>query len=214
MELRPRNSVAVTSSPLQQKGLVGIGWGFATAHIEFSTTGCGKIELSVEQIQSCVAEPPCSAFLLELIMLKSQQVVVQNFCTLLKSHIESGLKLRKALQAVVPIYNKATPEQQIAMRDEVAIIIGKFKGVKPIRLEKGAYKGYLGFDAYGSAEENQARVMLQDYFPIGIKKKKGSSQQRVSKQVDEVEELLKKLYSLSKPQQQRFRKLYLNDTRK
>lgn len=147
-------------------------------------------------------------------MLKSQQVVVQNFCTLLKSHIESGLKLRKALQAVVPIYNKATPEQQVAMRDEVAIIIGKFKGVKPIRLTKGDYKGYLGFESRGSAEENQARVMLQDYFPIGIKKKKGSSQQQVSKQVDEVEALLKKLYSLSKTQQQRFRKLYLNDTRK
>ena len=147
-------------------------------------------------------------------MLKSQQVVVQNFCTLLKSHIESGLKLRKALQAVVPIYNKATPEQQVAMRDEVAIIIGKFKGVTPIRLTKGDYKGYLGFESRGSAEENQARVMLQDYFPIGVKKKKGSSQQQVSKQVDEVEELLKKLYSLSKPQQQRFRKLYLNDTRK
>lgn len=137
-------------------------------------------------------------------MLKSQQVVVQNFCTLLKNHIESGLKLRKALQAVVPIYNKATPEQQIAMRDEVAIIIGKFKGVKPIRLEKGAYKGYLGFDAHGSAEENQARVMLQDYFPIGIKKKKGSSQQRVSKQVDPVEKALELVESLTKAQQERF----------
>lgn len=147
-------------------------------------------------------------------MLKSQQVVVQNFCTLLKNHIESGLKLRKALQAVVPIYNKATPEQQIAMRDEVAQLIGRLKGVKPKRLKSGVYRGHLGFDAHGSAEENQARVMLQDYFPIGIKKKKGSSQQQVSKQVDEVEELLKKLYSLSKPQQQRFRKLYLNDTRK
>ena len=214
MQLRPRNSVAVTSSSLHTKGLVGIGWGFATAHIEFSTTGCGKIEVSIEQIQSCVAEPLCSAFLLELIMLKSQQVVVQNFCTLLKSHIESGLKLRKALQAVVPIYNQAKPEQQIAMRDEVALLIGRLKGVKPKRLEKGSFKGHLGFDAHGSENENQARVMLQYYFPIVRKPKKGSSQQQVSKQVDEVEALLKKLYSLSKPQQQRFRKLYLNDTRK
>lgn len=214
MELRPRNSVAVTSSPLQQNGLVGIGWGFATAHIEFSTTGCGKIELSVEQIQSCVAEPLCSAFLLELIMLKSQQVVVQNFCTKLEAHIKSGMELRKALKAVVPIYNQATPEQQVAMRDKVVELIGRLKGVKPKRLESGAYKGYLGFDAHGTDAENQARTMLQYYFPISIKKKKGSSQQQVSKQVDEVEALLKKLYSLSKTQQQRFRKLYLNDTRK
>lgn len=214
MELRPRNSVAVTSSPLQQKGLVGIGWGFATAHIEFSTTGCGKIELSVEQIQSCVAEPPCSAFLFGGCMLKSQQVVVQNFCTKLEAHIKSGMELRKALQAVVPIYNQAKPEQQIAMRDEVAQLIGRLKGVKPKRLEKGSFKGHLGFDAHGSENENQARVMLQYYFPIVRKPKKGSSQQQVSKQVDEVEALLKKLYSLSKTQQQRFRKLYLNDTRK
>ena len=147
-------------------------------------------------------------------MLKSQQVVVQNFCTKLEAHIKSGMELRKALQAVVPIYNQATPEQQIAMRDEVAQLIGRLKGVKPKRLEKGSFKGHLGFDAHGSENENQARVMLQYYFPIGIKKKKGSSQQQVSKQVDEVEELLKKLYALSKPQQQRFRKLYLNDTRK
>lgn len=147
-------------------------------------------------------------------MLKSQQVVVQNFCTKLEAHINSGMELRKALKAVVPIYNQATPEQQVAMRDEVALLIGRLKGVKPKRLEKGTFKGYLGFDAHGSENENQARVMLQYYFPATIKPKKASSQQQVSKQVDEVEELLKKLYALSKPQQQRFRKLYLNDTRK
>jgi hypothetical protein len=193
---------------------VGIGWGFADSTNQFSTTGCGKIEVSSKQITRCVAEPPCSAFLLELIMLKSQQAVVQNFCTKLQSHLDSGVALREALNKVKPLYNTATPEQQVAMRDSVAQVIGKFKGVKPKRLEKGAYKGYLGFDAHGSDAENQARTMLQYYFPVEIKKKKGSSQQQVVQQVDEVEELLKKLYALSKPQQQRFRKLYLNDTRK
>jgi hypothetical protein len=147
-------------------------------------------------------------------MLKSQQVVVQNFCTKLEAHLATGDALRVALAKVRPLYNQATPEQQVAMRDEVAQVIGKYKGVKPKRLEKGTFKGYLGFDAHGSESENQARVMLQYYFPATIKPKKGSSQQQVSKQVDEVEELLKKLYALSKPQQQRFRKLYLNDTRK
>ena len=147
-------------------------------------------------------------------MLKSQQVVVQNFCTLLKSHIESGLKLRKALQAVVPIYNQATPVQQIAMRDEVAQLIGRLKGVKPKRLEKGSFKGHLGFDAHGSENENQARVMLQYYFPIVRKPKKGSSQQQVVKQVDEVEALLRKLYEMPRKEQDRFHKLYMNDRRK
>jgi len=145
-------------------------------------------------------------------MLKSQQAVVQNFCTKLQSHLDSGVALREALNKVKPLYNTATPEQQVAMRDTVAQVIGKFKGVKPIRLEKGAYKGYLGFDAHGTDAENQARTMLQYYFPIKIvpKGKKGSPQP-VAKQVDEVTELLKKLYSLSKKEQERFHLAYSND---
>jgi hypothetical protein len=144
-------------------------------------------------------------------MLKSQQAVVQNFCTKLEAHIKSGMELRKALQAVVPIYNQATPVQQIAMRDEVAQLIGRLKGVKPKRLEKGSFKGHLGFDAHGSENENQARVMLQYYFPIVRKPKKGSSQQQVVKQVDEAEELLKKLYALPKKVQARFDVIYMQD---
>jgi len=145
-------------------------------------------------------------------MLVKQQAVVQNFCTKLEGFIKQGYELRKALQAVVPVYNQATTEQQIEMRDKVAELIGRLKGVKPKRLEKGAYKGYLGFDAHGSDAENQARTMLQYYFPIKIvpKGKKGSPQP-VAKQVDEVTELLKKLYSLSKKEQERFHLAYSND---
>lgn len=144
-------------------------------------------------------------------MLVKQQAVVQNFCTELEGFIKQGFKLKKALEAVVPVYNRATPEQQIAMRDEVAKLIGRLKGVKPKRLESGAYKGHLGFDAHGSAEENQAREWLGRYFPITVKKKKGSSPQPVAKQVDEVTELLKKLYALSKKEQERFHIAYSND---
>ena len=145
-------------------------------------------------------------------MLVKQQAVVQNFCTKLEGFIKQGYELRKALQAVVPVYNQATTEQQIEMRDKVAELIGRLKGVKPKRLEKGAYKGYLGFDAHGSDAENQARTMLQYYLPIKIvpKGKKGSPQP-VAKQVDEVTELLKKLYSLSKKEQERFHLAYSND---
>ena len=144
-------------------------------------------------------------------MNKSHQAVVQNFCTKLQAHLDSGDELRKALNKVKPIFDSAKPEQQIAMRDPVAILIGKYKGVKPKRLEKGSYKGYLGFDAHGSDTENQARTMLQYYFPSKPKQAKGSAQPQVSKQVDEVEELLKKLYSMSKKDQARFDVLYHND---
>lgn len=146
-------------------------------------------------------------------MIKSQQAVVQNYCTKLEAHIKSGMELRKALQSLVPVFNKATVEEQLAIRNEVVTLIGKLKGVKPKLMEKGSYKGSLGFDAHGTDEENQARVMVQTYLPSKPKKPKGSAQQ-VAKQVDAVEVLLAKLYELSKVEQQRFRKLYLNDTRK
>ena len=146
-------------------------------------------------------------------MLKSQQAAVQHYCTKLEAHIESGMALRKALKDLVPVFNKATVEEQLAIRSEVVKLIGKLKGVKPKLMEKGAYKGSLGFEAHGTEEENQARVMVQTYLPSKPKKAKSSTQQ-VAKQVDEVEALLAKLYELSKTEQQRFRKLYLNDTRK
>jgi hypothetical protein len=117
------------------------------------------------------------------------------------------------LKDLVPVFNKATVEEQLAIRSEVVKLIGKLKGVKPKLMEKGAYKGSLGFEAHGTEEENQARVMVQTYLPSKPKKAKSSTQQ-VAKQVDEVEALLAKLYELSKTEQQRFRKLYLNDTRK
>jgi hypothetical protein len=146
-------------------------------------------------------------------MLKSQQAVVQNYCTKLEAHIESGMALRKALKDLVPVFNKATVEEQLAIRSEVVKLIGKLKGVKPKLMEKGAYKGSLGFEAHGTEEENQARVMVQTYLPSKPKKAKSSTQQ-VAKQVDAVEALLATLYKLSKTEQQRFRKLYMNDTRK
>ena len=137
-------------------------------------------------------------------MLVKQQAVVQNFCTELEGFIKKGFELKKALNAVVPVYNRATPEQQIEMRDEVAKLIGRLKGVKPKRLESGAYKGHLGFDAHGTDTENQARTMLQYYFPISIKKKKGSSPQPVSKKVDKVEFALAYVEALTKAEQDKF----------
>jgi hypothetical protein len=137
-------------------------------------------------------------------MNASHQAVVQNFCTKLQAHLDSGDELRKALNKVKPIFDKAKPEQQIAMRDPVAVLIGKYKKVKPIRLEKGAYKGYLGFDAHGSAEENQARTMLQYYFPSKIKSAGSTATPKVSAQEDLVEKALELVESLTKAQQDRF----------
>lgn len=146
-------------------------------------------------------------------MNTSHKAVVQNYCTKLEAHIKSGMELRKAMKALMPVFNKATVEQQLAIRSEVATLIGKLKGIKPKLMEKGTYKGSLGFDAHGTEIENQARVMMQTYLPSKPKKPSGSVQQ-VAKQVDAVEELLAQLYKLSKKEQDRFHKLYSNDRRK
>ena len=144
-------------------------------------------------------------------MNKVQQAVVQNLCTKLQAHLDSGDALKVAIAKVKPEYNKASPEIQIEMRNEIAKVIGKYKGIKPKVMEKGDYKGYLGFDAHGSEEENQARSMLGYYFPAKKKKAKPSSAQPVAKQVDEVEAILAMLYKLSAKEQQRFDVLYTKD---
>jgi septum formation topological specificity factor MinE len=144
-------------------------------------------------------------------MNKVQQAVVQNLCTKLQAHLDSGDALKVAIAKVKPEYNKASPEIQIEMRNEIAKVIGKYKGIKPKVMEKGDYKGYLGFDAHGSEEENQARSMLGYYFPAKKKKAKPSSTQQVAKQVDEVEVLLATLYKLSAKDQARFDVLYTKD---
>ena len=144
-------------------------------------------------------------------MNKSQQAVVQNLCTKLQAHLDSGDALKVAIAKVKPEYNKASPEIQIEMRNEIAKVIGKYKGIKPKVMEKGDYKGYLGFDAHGTEEENQARSMLGYYFPAKKKKAKPSSEQPVAKQVDEVEAILAMLYKLSAKEQARFDVLYTKD---
>lgn len=143
-------------------------------------------------------------------MNKSQKAVVQNYCTKLKDFIKAGYALRKAMKALVPVFNKASAVEQLAIRSEVAKLIAELKGIEPKLMEKGAYKGSLGFDAHGTDEENQARVMMQTYLPSKPKKPKGSVQQ-VAKQVDEAEELLKRLYAMSKKVQDRFDYLYEQD---
>ena len=108
-----------------------------------------------------------------------QQRVVQTFCTKLEQYIASGVALRDAMKQVVPLYNKADVETQHEMRNKVAVLIGKIKGVKPIVLPKGIYAGALGFSK-STKKSNQARAMLQYYFPT-------SSTTSSSKQVDVIE---------------------------
>lgn len=112
-------------------------------------------------------------------MNQNQKGVVQTFCTKLNAYVASGIALRDAMLKVVPMYNKADVATQHEMRNKVAIVIGNIKGVKPIVLPKGIYAGALGFSK-ATDKGNQARVMLQYYFPT-------SSTTAISKQVDVIE---------------------------
>jgi hypothetical protein len=108
-----------------------------------------------------------------------QQRVVQDFCTSLQEYITAGTTLRNAMKKVMPSYNRADVEAQHEMRNEVAKLVGKIKGVKPIVLPKGIYSGALGFSK-STPKSNSARVMLQYYFPT-------SNTKAISKQVDVIE---------------------------
>lgn len=127
-----------------------------------------------------VAEPLARLFLLkEHIMNQIQKAVVQTFCTKLNAYIASGVALKEAMRSVVPMYNKADVATQHEMRNMVAVVIGNIKGVKPIVLPKGIYRGALGFSK-ATVKGNQARTMLQYYFPT-------SNATAISKQVDKID---------------------------
>jgi len=127
-----------------------------------------------------VAEPLARLFLLkEHIMNQIQKAVVQTFCTKLNAYIASGVALKEAMRSVVPMYNKADVATQHEMRNMVAVVIGNIKGIKPIVIPKGIYRGALGFSK-DTAKGNQARTMLQYYFPT-------SNATAISKQVDVID---------------------------
>ena len=112
-------------------------------------------------------------------MNQIQNKVVQTFCTKLNAYVASGIALREAMLALMPVYNKADVESQHEMRNMVVRVIGKLKGVKPIVLPKGKYAGALGFSK-ATVKGNQARTMLQYYFPT-------SNATAISKQVDVID---------------------------
>jgi len=144
-------------------------------------------------------------------MVKSNQVVVNQFFSSLEKFITAGTEYGLALKKLAPLYNKAKPAEQIEIRNRVVQVVGKKYGATPIMLEAGAYKGSLGFDSRGDDNQRKARAFLRNNFNVKVVVDKPSTQPKGSKQVDEAEELLKKLYSLSKKDQARFDVLYTND---
>jgi hypothetical protein len=130
------------------------------------------------------------------------QAIVNQYFKALEALLLAGTTYAKAVKALIPEYNKASPEDKKAIRNRVAQVIGKKYGVKPKIMEKGSNKGLLGFDAHGSKAESNARDFMRDNFVV-TKKVVGKSPTKklVVKKVDLVEQALELVESLTKAQQ-------------
>jgi hypothetical protein len=130
--------------------------------------------------------------------------IVNNYINALSAHIESGIELSKALDKLLPVYNAAPIEQQLEIRNAVAVVIGKKYKVTPKLMEKGPSKGALGFDAHGTEQEVKARRIFQYYLPAKVVPKVGTK--TVRKSTDPVSALLEKFQSLTAAQKRAFLK--------
>jgi hypothetical protein len=132
------------------------------------------------------------------------QAIVNQYFKALEALLLAGTTYAKAVKALIPEYNKASPEDRDAIRNRVAQVIGKMYGVKPKVMEKGINKGLLGFNAHGSKAESNARDFMRDNFVITkvVVGKKPTT--KTSTKVDRVEQALALVESLSKAEQQKF----------
>lgn len=93
-----------------------------------------------------------------------------------------------------PMYDKATPEEQVTIRNAVATLIGKLYKVKPIMLKTGT----LGFERTSPASKALRRTLPVD--KLSTKKAKPV----VRKSTDPVAQLVAKYESMSKIERRRF----------
>lgn len=130
---------------------------------------------------------------------------ITNYINAVSAHIKAGKTLRQALEDLKPVYNKATFDAQQAIKLQVAQLIGKEYGVKPVMTNRGL----VSFDRT-TKKGDAARKLLAYYFPTTLKTK---AKPKVVKQIDVVEKLLGELYSLPKADQARFIKLLKADSK-
>jgi len=136
------------------------------------------------------ADTACRLFYLE-----NHMNATINYINAVEQHISAGKTLRQALELLIPTFNKAKPIEQQKIRLEVAKVIGKESGCKPIVTKQGN----VSFDRK-TKQGDAARKMLNYYLPNKPKR----TAQAVVKQVDVVAKLLKQFKTLSATEKRRF----------
>ena len=124
-----------------------------------------------------------------------QKQVAQHLNTTAQ-HIAISKQLRADMDKTKPLYDKASPAEQQAIRMKFAQLIGKENGVVP----KITTQGNVGFDR-NTRKGDAARKMLDYYFPT---KKKVSATPKVVKQIDPVKQLITKYKALTPSEKRRF----------
>ena len=100
---------------------------------------------------------------------------ITNYLNAVSTHLKAGKTLRQALEELKPVYNKATFDAQQAIKLQVAQLVGKEYGVKPVMTNRGL----VSFDRT-TKKGDAARKMLDYYFPLKPKKAK-SAKPKVSR---------------------------------
>jgi hypothetical protein len=92
-----------------------------------------------------------------------------SYLNAVEQHIDSGFSLGDAMAKFKPVFNASKPEVQREFKDNLARLISVKKKVATITLDKGFWKGTLGFKAKqtsgGTDASESARVMLNYYLP-------------------------------------------------
>lgn len=88
-------------------------------------------------------------------MKANTQTQLNNLCnSIIKLH-KASKDYKAELTKFKPLYDSATPSEQVEIRNTVAKLVGTLYGTKPIKLKTGA----LGFDRK-SAESKALRRLL------------------------------------------------------
>ena len=119
---------------------------------------------------------------------------LNNLLTAIRNALKANRKAGEALKAYAPTYNKLSPEQQYAVRWQVAQIIAQAYGCEAIVAQYNGERT-IGFKG---GDKSKARNALRYYFPST-----NDSRGHANK-VDAVAQLLKSYAKLSKAEQRRF----------